>query len=132
MTTGQAFPNIRVNTPDGLTNDYKFRWYYNSNNSFSELTDINRLRGDNLIEDDLINETNVGEYESIPGVYSYHVGVNTNINRDSDFAGCESLEKQRVDIVVYPNAETVGLELDNIATRQSDNNSQLESDENFK
>ncbi|MBC6400778.1 MAG: Ig-like domain-containing protein [Ekhidna sp.] len=127
MCAGEEFPDIGLNPPGGLTNDYTFQW--SADASFGDLLDITNRRGEVVTQEDLENNTGSGKgtFAAVtPGIYTYYVRIVTNINQNSGYDGCLS-SSQRVDIVVYPTADVPVISVADVADRESDGGSQLEA-----
>ena len=125
MCANEAFPDVGIDPPAGLVNDYTFQW--SNSDTFTDTLTIGNRRGEVVTQDDLRRTGNPGGFdESTPGIYTYYVRIVTNRNLNSGYLGCESAP-QRVDIVVYPTSSVPTISVNNVADRESDGGSQLES-----
>lgn len=121
MCSGEAFPDVGIDPPSlesGNNNETRFEWFTDTN--LMDTVDLGNNRGEVVTLQDLENHAAApfsdvydGSYDPADpykNVYTYYVRSVTNINRDSEFLGCESGLKQ-VNITVFPEAEVPDADL---------------------
>ncbi|MDE0470523.1 MAG: T9SS type A sorting domain-containing protein [Ekhidna sp.] len=125
MCANETFPDVGIDPPAGLVNDYTFQW--SDSDTFSDTLTIGNRRGEVVTQVDLSERGNPGGFNpGMSGIYTYYVRIVTNRNLNSGYLGCESAP-QRVDIVVYPTSDVPTISVNNVADRESDGGSQLRS-----